>query len=162
MFDLAWTEIAVVVVVALVAIGPKDMPVALRAITNAIKKARRMASEFQTHVDEMVKDANLDEVRNQINEIRNFDVKGAVERAVDPDGSLTSTFASNPLDPEGWSSSDESLPPSVEQAELESESEQLDPELLAIPAFIPPQVARPPSPPAFLPPTTMLHPVPRA
>jgi sec-independent protein translocase protein TatB len=160
MFDLAWTEIAVVVVVALIAIGPKDMPVALRAVTNASKKARRMASEFQTHVDEMVKDANLDEVRNQINEIRNFDVKGAVERAVDPDGSLSSTFASNPLDPEGWSSSDEPAPPAVEQAELEPEP--LDPELLAIPAFIPPQIARPPSPPAFVPPATVLHPAPRA
>jgi sec-independent protein translocase protein TatB len=159
MFDFAWTEIAVVVVVALVAIGPKDMPVALRAVTNAIKKARRMASEFQTHVDEMVKDANLDEVRNQINEIRNFDVKGAVERAVDPDGSLSSTFQSNPLEPEGWSTGDES-PPAVEQAELEPEA--LDPELLAIPAFVPPQVARPPAPPAFLPPATMLHPAPRA
>ena len=160
MFDFGWSEIAVVVVVALVAIGPKDMPVALRAVTNAIKKARKMAAEFQTHVDEMVKDANLDEVRNQINEIRNFDVKGAMERAVDPDGSLSSTFASNPLDPVGWSSEEPTPPPPVEQAELEPE--KLDPELLAIPAFIPPEVARPPVPPAFLPPATTLHPAPRA
>jgi sec-independent protein translocase protein TatB len=161
MFDFAWTEIAVVVVVALVAIGPKDMPVALRAVTNAIKKARRMASEFQSHVDEMVKDADLQEVRDQINQIRNFDVKGAVERAVDPDGSLSSTFTSNPLDPEGWSTADEPEPPSLEP-EPEPEVEPLDPELLAIPAFVPPQIARPPSPPAFLPPATLLHPAPRA
>jgi sec-independent protein translocase protein TatB len=159
MFDFAWTEIAVVVVVALVAIGPKDMPVALRAVTNAIKKARRMASEFQSHVDEMVKDADLQEVRDQINQIRNFDVKGAVERAVDPDGSLSSTFASNPLDPEGWSTADE---PAPSPPEPEPEPEPLDPELLAIPAFVPPQIARPPSPPAFLPPATLLHPAPRA
>ncbi len=64
-----------------------------------IKKARRMAAEFQTHVDEMVREANLDEVRSQINQIRNFDIKGEVERAVDPDGSLRGTLATNPLAP---------------------------------------------------------------
>jgi sec-independent protein translocase protein TatB len=97
MFDFAWTEIALIAVVALIAIGPKDLPVAIKAVTEMIKKARRMAAEFQTHVDDLVREANLDEVRNQINEIRNFDIKGEVERAVDPDGSLRSTLATNPL-----------------------------------------------------------------
>ena len=100
MFDFAWSEIAVIGVVALIAIGPKDMPVAIRAVTTAIKKARRMAAEFQTHVDEMVRDADLQEVRNSIAEIRNFDFKGTVERAVDPDGSLRTTLATNPLAPD--------------------------------------------------------------
>ena len=99
MFDFAWSEFAVIAVVALIAIGPKDMPVAIRAVTGWIKKARRMASEFQTHVDEMVREANLDEVRDQINQIRNFDIKSMVETTVDPDHSLRDTFASNPLDP---------------------------------------------------------------
>jgi sec-independent protein translocase protein TatB len=97
MFDFAWTEIALIAVVALIAIGPKDLPVAIKAVTEMIKKARRMAAEFQTHVDDLVREANLDEVRSQINEIRNFDIKGEVERAVDPDGSLRTTLASKPL-----------------------------------------------------------------
>ncbi len=66
MFDFAWSEIALIGVVALVLIGPKDMPVALKAVTGHVKKARRMAAEFQTHVDDMVKDADLGEVRDQI------------------------------------------------------------------------------------------------
>ena len=99
MFDFAWSEIAVIGVVALIAIGPKDMPVAIKSVTDMIKKARRMAGEFQGHVDEMVREANLHEVRQQINEIRNFDFKGEIERNVDPDGSLRSTFASNPFAP---------------------------------------------------------------
>jgi sec-independent protein translocase protein TatB len=53
MFDFAWSEIALIALVALIAIGPKDMPVAMRAVTGMIKKARRMAAEFQGHVDEM-------------------------------------------------------------------------------------------------------------
>jgi len=99
MFDFAWSEMAVIAAVALVLIGPKDMPVAIRSITGMIKKARRMAGEFQTHVDEMLREANLDEVKSTLNEIRNFDLKSEMERHVDPDGSLRSTFADNPLDP---------------------------------------------------------------
>ena len=98
MFDFAWSEIGLIAVVALIAIGPKDMPVAIRALTGWIKKARRMAAEFQTHVDEMVRDADLHEVRASINEIRNFDIRGEIERTVDADGSLRATFSGNPLD----------------------------------------------------------------
>src|SRR4051794_25592765 len=97
MFDFAWSQIALIAVVALVVIGPKDMPVAIRAITNTIRKARRMAAEFQTHVDEMVREANLDEVRSQISDIRNFDFRTEIEKAVDPDHKIRDTFASDPL-----------------------------------------------------------------
>ncbi len=80
MFDFAWSEIALIAVVALIAIGPKDMPAAIRAVTGWVKKARRMAAEFQTHVDEMVREADLSEVRASINEIRNFDIRGEIEK----------------------------------------------------------------------------------
>ena len=99
MFDFAWSEIALIAVVAMIAIGPKDMPVAIRAVTGWIKKARRMAAEFQTHVDEMVREADLSEVRASINEIRNFDIRGEIEKTIDADGSIRVTFASNPLEP---------------------------------------------------------------
>src|SRR5690349_1730868 len=97
MFDFAWSEIAVIAVVALVAIGPKDMPVALRAMAKGLKKARRMAAEFQTHVDDMMREADLAEVREQISSIRNFDLKSTIERHVDPDGALRTAFATDPL-----------------------------------------------------------------
>lgn len=100
MFDFAWSEIVLIGVVALIAIGPKDMPAALKAVAGVVKKARRMAAEFQTHVDEMMREADLHEVRQQIDEIRNFDIRREVEQTVDPDGSLRETFSSNPLEPE--------------------------------------------------------------
>lgn len=100
MFDFAWSEIVLIGVVALIAIGPKDMPAALKAVAGVVKKARRMAAEFQTHVDEMMREAELHEVREQINEIRNFDIRGEVERTVDPDRTLRDTFTGNPLEPE--------------------------------------------------------------
>src|ERR1700689_3418491 len=99
MFDFAWSEIALIAGVALVVIGPKDLPVALRAISGFVKKARRMAGEFQTHVDEMMREADLKDVKDSINQIRNFDFRSTVERAIDPDHSLRNTFPGTPLEP---------------------------------------------------------------
>jgi sec-independent protein translocase protein TatB len=97
MFDLAWSEIALIAVVALVVIGPKDLPEAVRGVAKGIQKLRRMAGEFQGHVDEMVREAKLDEVRDQINQIRNFDLKGEIEKTVDADGTIRKTFEDDPF-----------------------------------------------------------------
>jgi sec-independent protein translocase protein TatB len=171
MFDFAWSEIAVIAVVALIAIGPKDMPVAIRAVTGWLKKARRMAAEFQTHVDEMVREANLDEVRDHINELRNFDVKSMVEETVDPDRSLRDTFASNPLEPTPLPSngtaatvaSERSSDVAVDELERPAEATVASAAVAAsdpaAPAFIPPALAAAapkanaePDAPAFIPP----------
>jgi sec-independent protein translocase protein TatB len=97
MFDLAWSELALIGVVALVVIGPKDLPEAVRGLARGIQKLRRMAGEFQQHADELVKEANLEEVRQQINDIRNFNIRDEVERAVDRDGTIRRTFTEDPL-----------------------------------------------------------------
>jgi len=163
MFDFAWSEIALIAAVALVVIGPKDMPVAIRAVTGMIKKARRMASEFQTHVDEMMKDADLHDVRNSINEIRNFDVRGAVERAVDPDRSLRSTFDDPLVPPTTYQPSSDTAgvtaapvtevtaepvpPPEVSGDDLAppevSGADLAEPALPEIPAWVPPDLVPP-------------------
>jgi sec-independent protein translocase protein TatB len=153
MFDFAWSEIALIAAVALIAIGPKDMPVAIRTVASMVKKARRMASEFQTHVDEMVREANLDEVKNSFNEIRNFDFKDVVEKHIDPDNSLRDTLndLQNP-----------SEPAAAEHAEPEAVVALAEPapEPNPAPSFIPPGMIPPPEPakaevqepPAFVPP----------
>ena len=168
MFDFAWSEIALIAAVALIAIGPKDMPVAIRAVTDMIKKARRMAAEFQTHVDEMVRDANLDEVRSSISDLRNFDIRGEIEKAVDPDHALRDTFASNPLEPTPSVTDTTATPVTAEAVEVgESVVAELErpadvapePEAPRAPAFIPPNMvpaaqptARSEEAPAFIPP----------
>jgi sec-independent protein translocase protein TatB len=98
MFDFAWSEIMLIGAVALIAIGPKDMPAAIRAVTGMIKKARRMAAEFQTHVDEMVREAELGDVKAAFNDLRRMDIPSALEKAIDPDRSIRKTFEDNPLD----------------------------------------------------------------
>ncbi len=160
MFDFSWSEIMLIGVVALIAIGPKDLPVAMKAITDVVKKARRMAGEFQGHVDEMMREANLEDVRQQINEIRSFDLKGTVERAIDPDGALRDTFTSNPLEPEqsAGATSAGSAAVTEETAEATETGEPGEPPAPPpdYPAFIPPEfAAQCKPPPAFVPPGTM-------
>ncbi len=162
MFDFAWSEIALIGVVALIAIGPKDMPGALKAVSGVIKKARRMASEFQSHVDDLVREADLHEVRDQINEIRNFDLRGHVERAIDEDGSIRRTLEDDPFHAPSTSAE------ATTALEADGEVQTIaPPDAVAAwqatpaapypagdaPAFIPPEAAvPPPPPPAFIPP----------
>ncbi|WP_424136431.1 Sec-independent protein translocase protein TatB [Roseomonas chloroacetimidivorans] len=97
MFDLAWSEIALIAVVAVVVIGPKDLPDAVRGVARGIQKLRRMAGEFQGHLDEVVREAKLEDVRDQIRDIRNFDLKSTIEKAVDEDGAISRTFRDDPF-----------------------------------------------------------------
>lgn len=174
MFDFAWSEILLIGAVALIAIGPKDMPAAIRTISGMVKKARRMAAEFQTHVDEMVREADLGDVKKAFNDIRNLDLAGALEKQVDPDHSIRNTFAENPFEPTYPAPAEGSKLDEVtvgEKPAIEGMPTPADPEKppgaekpLA-PAFIPPGMVPPPPPvaaepeeaPAFIPPEAVLQ-----
>jgi sec-independent protein translocase protein TatB len=170
MFDFAWSEIVLLGAVALIASGTKDKPAAIpNTVSSMIKKARRMAAEFQTHVDEMVREADLGDVKKAFSDIRNLDIPSIMEKHVDPDRSIRDTFADNPFEsthsapvPTGGevSTLDEvtvSAPPVVEP----QPEPQPEPAKPVAPAFIPPglvpppvvQAATPPAEaPAFIPP----------
>ena len=166
MFDFAWSEIALIGVVALIAIGPKDLPVAIKAVADMIKKARRMAGEFQTHVDEMVREANLGEVREQFNDLRRMDIKGQILKAVDEDGTIRKTL-SEPIDfaPPPPAVPVHDTAPALAEPTPVPELAAYDipapppsicepPAAPVAPAFVPPSYAAPrPQAPAFVPPS---------
>lgn len=157
MLDLAWSEIALVAVVALVVIGPKDLPGAIRGMADLIKKAKRQIASFQQQADELVREAKLDDVRNQIaevkgtiNEIRNFDLKGEITKHVDGDGTLTRTFSENPL-----SSTPSSTPvwtPPATARETEDAPSMIPPQTMA--PYKPPVAEPAADAPSFVPPST--------
>src|SRR5918994_661652 len=66
MFGIDSPELLVIAIVALVVIGPKELPGMLRSWGNWMAKMRGMASEFRGHVDEMVRQSELDEVKKQL------------------------------------------------------------------------------------------------
>ena len=158
MLDLAWSEILLIAVVALVVIGPKDLPGAIRGIADLIKTGKKKLASFQQQADELVREAKLDEVRNQIadvkgalNEIRSFDLKGEITKAVDSDGTLTKTFSENPL---GGSSTPAWTPPPTARDTPDAPA-MIPPQTMA-PYKAPDPVPPPPAPdmPSFVPPST--------
>jgi sec-independent protein translocase protein TatB len=131
-----------------------------------VQKLRRMASEFQGQADELVREANLEEVRSSINEIRNFNIRGTLEKAVDTDGTIRRTFTEDPLKTDY--STPYTAPTPTDAASGGTEAAVAAPP--PAPAFVPPAyapaappapvvapaspvaAAEPPAPPAFVPP----------
>lgn len=70
MFDIGWTEMALVAVVALFVVGPKDLPHVLYKLAGYWKKVRGMAREFQGGIDNLIREAELDDLRKQVTEAR--------------------------------------------------------------------------------------------
>jgi len=91
MFDLGWSELLVVGAVALVVLGPKELPNALRTVSNLTKTARKLAGEFQSGVNEIVREAELEDARKAAQSISKDSVSKAIEKVVDPTGELKST-----------------------------------------------------------------------
>jgi sec-independent protein translocase protein TatB len=88
MLDIGWQEIFIVGVIAIIVIGPKDLPRALRTVMKGVKKARGIAKEFQGGVDEMVREADLDDLKKELNKATDGDIKKTLTDAIDPDGDL--------------------------------------------------------------------------
>ena len=65
MFDIGATELLVIVVVAILVIGPKDLPAALRAAGRWIGKFRRMSAHFRSGLDTMVREAEMEEMNRE-------------------------------------------------------------------------------------------------
>src|SRR5437879_11329362 len=63
LFDIGWPELMLIGIVALVVIGPKDLPRALRVAGFWVRKARTLSREFQSSIDQMIREAELEEVR---------------------------------------------------------------------------------------------------
>lgn len=93
MFDIAWSELGVIAVVALIVIGPKDLPKVLRTVGQWTAKARAMAREFQSGIDDMVRETELEELRKAAKQVSDFSIENEVKKTFDPDGSLEKQFA---------------------------------------------------------------------
>jgi sec-independent protein translocase protein TatB len=88
MFGLDFGEILVIVVAALIFIKPGDLPGAMQEIARWIRKLQVMAGEFHRHVDDMMKESGLDQVKKQVDEIRSLNPTNIVQDYVDPKGEI--------------------------------------------------------------------------
>jgi len=145
MFDFSWSEIALIVVVALVFIGPKDMPTAIRAVSRGIKAVRRMASEFQGHVDEMIREADLGEARDHLRDLKRFDFRDRIARTIDSDQTISKSLDFTPppsLSAPGTGTASPSVIPVSGPGVTSTEPVERQPEETRGPSIIPPLTAR--------------------
>src|SRR5690349_19568585 len=78
--DLSWSHILLVLVVALVVVGPKDLPKLMRTLGQWMGKARQMADQFRSSFDEMTRQAELDELRQELETLRSSRPFASIER----------------------------------------------------------------------------------
>jgi sec-independent protein translocase protein TatB len=92
LFDLGMSELLLIGVVALVVIGPKDLPKALRVAGFWVRKARTLSREFQTSVEQMIREAELDEMRQELKKAAEIDLDKEFRQTIDPTGSLAESL----------------------------------------------------------------------
>lgn len=101
MFDFSWSELALIAVVALVVIGPKDLPRVMKNVAFWVRKARTMAREFQGGIEDMMREADLDDVKRGLDEATRFNFDEEMSKTIDPHGdlrrSLSAPELTNPL-----------------------------------------------------------------
>ena len=89
MFDIGWSEMALILLVALVVIGPRDLPRVARTMGKWVAKGRAMAREFQTALEDMAREAELDKVKSEIEKAGRTDLGKTIEKTIDPSGELS-------------------------------------------------------------------------
>ena len=147
MFDLGWSELAVVALIALIVVGPKELPQILRTAAHWMRKARSLAREFQSSVDDMVREAELDEAKKTVESARHLSLDKEIEDAIDPTGSLKEEVAEVEQTTRKATKFEEGTPPEFREEEGGAEApEPAGAKIIEQPAQpAPPHSIRPPA-----------------
>lgn len=84
MFEVGWTEMLVIAVVMIVVVGPKDLPRMLRTIGKTTSKLRSMAGDFRKQFDEALKEAELDDVKKSVDQLRSMNPASEIKKQLNP------------------------------------------------------------------------------
>jgi sec-independent protein translocase protein TatB len=155
MFDIGWSEMLVIAVVAFIVIGPKELPAVLRTVASLASKARAAGRVFQQQLDEVMREANAADLRKQVDDALRIDqdaAERAVTGAVDPKGEVNQIWseASASPDTSGTTAEPTNYTPPAPEPEPSSEP--------AVPVPVP--QAQPPIPAEPTPPPVPVEPAP--
>lgn len=82
--DIGWIELLLIAAVAIIVVGPKELPRMMRIAGQWIGKARGLAREFQKSIDDMVRESELDDLRKEVDELRKLNPMDEVKKTLDP------------------------------------------------------------------------------
>lgn len=88
MFDIAWTELMIIAALAIIFVGPKELPRLMRTLGIWMRKARALAAEFRAGLDDIAREAEMDELAKTVREVREYSPKKALKKAIDPEGTF--------------------------------------------------------------------------
>ena len=131
MFDLSWSHIAILVVVALLVLGPKELPNAIRTGAQLLRSMRKLAGEFRSGMDDLLREAELDETRRAIQQAMSEGVENTIAQSVDPTGEIKEAVSINPL---AESEAAENAAPTVEHEPPPAPAHSIEPPQMAEPA----------------------------
>ena len=135
--DFGMSELLLIGVVALVFIGPKDLPKALRVAGFWFRKARTLSREFQTSVEQMIREAELDEMRQELKKATEIDLEKQFRETIDPTGSLAESL--KPPEMPKFSDTGLQATPALEaQPQPAAETPETEAAEPAVPAIAPP------------------------
>lgn len=89
MLDIGWVELSIIALITILVVGPKEIPRVLRTVTQIMRKVRGMASEFQSGIDELAREAELDDLKKDIEKTASRDFASELENTIDPTGEVT-------------------------------------------------------------------------
>lgn len=92
MFDIGWPELMVIAIVTIVVVGPKELPRVLRTVNGYVRKLRMMASDFQRAVDEVAREADLQDIKAKMKEASSGDIGKKIEKSIDPTGAIEKSY----------------------------------------------------------------------
>ena len=126
LLDLGWSELLLIGVVALVFIGPKDLPKALRVAGFWVRKARTLSREFQSSIDQMIREADLEDIRKEFKQASELNLDQEFRRTVDPTGSLEESLKPPEL-PDFFNLNRPAAPADAAEPTAPAESEPVEP-----------------------------------
>lgn len=128
MFDIAWSEFLIVAVVALVVVGPKDLPGLLRTVGKTVASLRRMAGDFQSQFNEAMREAELDDLKREVTGLKDAASKltGGASPFEIARNELKSALEDKPKPPSALSGASETAPASDAPSALAPQLAPLD------------------------------------
>lgn len=133
MFDIGWPELMVVAVLTIIVVGPQELPRVLRTVMGLVRKVRMVAGEFQNSMEDIAREADLQDIKKQMSDMGKKDLEKEIENAIDPTGDINKSVQELEQDVNAWKSKanvapsdsiseakSENAPPAGEKAETAS------------------------------------------
>ena len=92
MFDIGWQELFLIAVVTILVVGPRELPRVLRTVVAALRKVRGLANDFQRGMDELAREADLDDIRKDLEKSADLDLESKLKDEIDPTGEITNSM----------------------------------------------------------------------